>query len=88
MGKPVVLMALYSGGKHSKEEKRLLGTIENELGIRKLVEEHGYELITTDKKDPEPTSAFDEYLDRAEIIITTPFFPAYVTKPELQKLQT
>ena len=85
MGKPVVLMALYSGGKHSKEEKRLLGTIENELGIRKLVEEYGYELITTDNKDPEPTSAFDEYLDRAEIIITTPFFPAYVTKTRIAK---
>ena len=76
-------MALYTGGQHSKEEERLLGTIENELGIRKLVEEHGYELITTDDKDPEPTSTFDKYLDRAEIIITTPFFPAYVTRSRI-----
>ena len=85
MGKPKVLMVLYSGGKHAKEEPRLLGTTENELGIRKLVEEHGYELVTTDDKDPYPTSTFDKNLPDAEIIITTPFFPAYVTKERIAK---
>ncbi|EMG49626.1 Formate dehydrogenase, partial [Candida maltosa Xu316] len=85
MGKPKILMALYAGGKHAKEEARLLGTVENELGIRKLVEEHGYELVTTDDKDPEPNSAFDENLEDAEIIITTPFYPAYVTRSRIAK---
>ena len=59
MSKPKVLMAFYSGGKHAKEESRLLGTVENELGIRKLVEEHGYELITTADKEPSSNSDFD-----------------------------
>ena len=85
MSKPKVLMALYSGGKHAKEESRLLGTVENELGIRKLVEEHGYELITTADKEPSPNSDFDENLQDTEIIITTPFFPAYVTKERIAK---
>ncbi|RCK59182.1 Formate dehydrogenase 1 [Candida viswanathii] len=85
MGKPVILMVLYSGDHHAKEEPRLLGTTENELGIKKFAEEHGYDLITTDDKDPEPTSTFDKYLPEAEIIITTPFFPAYLTKSRVAK---
>ncbi|RCK62238.1 Formate dehydrogenase 1 [Candida viswanathii] len=85
MGKPVILMVLYSGDHHAKEEPRLLGTTENELGIRKFAEEHGYDLITTDDKDPESTSTFDKYLPEAEIIITTPFFPAYLTKSRVAK---
>ena len=85
MGKPKVLMVLYAGGNHAKEETRLLGTVENELGIRKLVEEHGYELVTTTDKEPAPTSAFDENLEDAEIIITTPFFPVYVNKERIAK---
>ncbi|CAX40057.1 NAD(+)-dependent formate dehydrogenase, putative [Candida dubliniensis CD36] len=85
MGKPKVLMVLYAGGNHAKEEAKLLGTVENELGIRKLVEEHGYELVTTTDKEPAPTSAFDENLEDAEIIITTPFFPAYVNRERIAK---
>ena len=86
MGKPKVLMVLYAGGNHAKEETRLLGTVENELGIRKLVEEHGYELVTTTDKEPAPTSAFDENLEDAEIIITTPFSQHMSIKKELLKL--
>ena len=43
MTKPKILLVLYAGGKHAEEEKKLLGTIENELGIRKFVEENGYD---------------------------------------------
>ncbi|KAK6868094.1 Formate dehydrogenase 1 [Candida tropicalis] len=83
MTKPLILMVLYPGDKHSTDEPRLLGTVENELGIRKFVEEHGYELITTANKTPAPTSTFDKYLPEAEIIITTPFYPAYLTEERL-----
>ena len=88
MSKPVILMALYTGGQHSKEEERLLGTIENELGIRKLVEEHGYELITTDDKDPEPTSTFDKYL--TELKSSSPLHSSQLMlqDQELPMLQT
>ncbi|CAN3363126.1 formate dehydrogenase 1 [Diutina catenulata] len=79
MSKGKVLLVLYEGKEHAKEEPKLLGCIENELGIRKLVEEAGYELVTTTDKDPEPTSEVDKQLKDAEIIITTPFYPAYVT---------
>ena len=42
-------------------------------------------MVTTDDKDPYPTSTFDKNLPDAEIIITTPFFPAYVTKERIAK---
>lgn len=65
MSKGKVLLVLYEGKEHAKEEPKFLGCIENELGIRKLVEEAGYELVTTTNKDPEPTSEVDKQLKDA-----------------------
>ena len=80
MSKGKVLLVLYEGGKHAQEQEKLLGCIENELGVRKFVEEQGYELVATTDKDPEPTSTVDKELKDAEIVITTPFFPAYISR--------
>ena len=49
----------------------LLGTTENELGIRKWLEDQGHTLVTTSDKEGED-STFDKELVDAEIIITTP----------------
>lgn len=80
MSKGKVLLVLYEGGKHAQEQEKLLGCIENELGVRKFIEEQGYELVATTDKDPEPTSTVDKELKDAEIVITTPFFPAYISR--------
>ncbi|QHS76459.1 formate dehydrogenase (NAD+) [Saccharomyces paradoxus] len=80
MSKGKILLVLYEGGKHAEEQEKLLGCIENELGIREFIEEQGYELITTTDKDPEPNSTVDRELKDAEIVITTPFFPAYISR--------
>ncbi|GAX68596.1 formate dehydrogenase (NAD+) [Saccharomyces cerevisiae] len=80
MSKGKVLLVLYEGGKHAEEQEKLLGCIENELGIRNFIEEQGYVLVTTIDKDPEPTSTVDRELKDAEIVITTPFFPAYISR--------
>jgi len=85
MSKGKVLLVLYEGGEHAKQEKKLLGSLENELGIRKYIEDNGYELVSTSDKDPEPTSRVDKELEDAEIVITTPFFPAYVTRTRIAK---
>lgn len=85
MAKPKVLLVLYKGYKHAEEEDKLLGCLENELGARKFIEDSGYELVTTDDKDPEPNSSFDKELETAEIVITTPFFPAYITRSRIAK---
>lgn len=78
-----VLLVLYKGGEHAKQEQKLLGCLENELGIRELIEKNGYELVSTDDKDPEPKSKVDKELADAEIVITTPFFPAYITRERI-----
>lgn len=85
MAKPKVLLVLYEGKDHARQEPKLLGCLENELGIRKFVESHGYELVSTADKDPIGSSEVDSHLQDAEIIITTPFFPAYVTKERIEK---
>ncbi|KAH6641472.1 formate dehydrogenase [Chaetomium tenue] len=62
----------------------LLGTTENELGIRKWLEDQGHTLVTTSDKDGE-NSTFDRELVDAEVIITTPFHPGYLTAERLAK---
>ena len=42
-----VLLVLYDGGQHAKDVPELLGTTENELGIRKWLEDQGHTLVTT-----------------------------------------
>jgi len=79
-----VLLVLYDGGEHAEQVPELLGTTENELGIRKWLEDQGHELITTSDKDREG-SEFDKHLVDAEIIITTPFHPGYLTAERLEK---
>jgi hypothetical protein len=63
------------GGVHAEQEPQLLGTTENELGIRKWIEEQGHELVTTSDKEGEG-SEFDKHLVDAEVIITTPYVGA------------
>lgn len=59
------------GHEHAKDEPKLLGTTENELGIRKWLEDNGHTLVTTSDKEGE-NSTFDKELVDAEVIITTP----------------
>lgn len=54
------------------QQPDLLGTTENELGLRKWLEDQGHTLVTTSDKDTED-SVFDKELEDAEIIITTPY---------------
>ncbi|KAL2837266.1 hypothetical protein BJX68DRAFT_249890 [Aspergillus pseudodeflectus] len=79
-----VLMVLYDGGEHAKQQPGLLGTTENELGIRKWLEDQGHTVVTTSDKDSED-SVFDRELVDAEVIITTPFHPGYLTAERLAK---
>ena len=74
----------FQGGEHSKQQPGLLGTTENELGIRKWLESQGHTLVTTSDKDREG-SKFDQELVDAEVIITTPFHPGYLTAERLAK---
>lgn len=80
-----VLLVLYDGGQHAKDVPELLGTTENELGLRKWLEDQGHTLVTTSDKEEDVNSKFDQELVDAEIIITTPFHPGYLNAKRLAK---
>jgi formate dehydrogenase len=62
----------------------LLGSVSGELGLRSFVEERGHELIVTADKDG-PDSIFEQELPSAEIVISQPFWPAYLTAERIAK---
>ncbi|OJT03179.1 Formate dehydrogenase [Trametes pubescens] len=74
-----VLAVLYKGGEAAKQEPRLLGSVENQLGIREWLEAQGHEYIVTDSKEG-PDSVFQKELKDTDILITTPFHPGYLTR--------
>ncbi|KAG2356457.1 hypothetical protein BDR07DRAFT_1491957 [Suillus spraguei] len=79
-----VLAILYKGGDAAASEPRLLGTVENQLGIRKWLESQGHEYIVSDSKEG-ADSDFQKHIVDAEILITTPFHPGYLTADLITK---
>ncbi|HXF30851.1 MAG TPA: NAD-dependent formate dehydrogenase [Solirubrobacterales bacterium] len=62
----------------------LLGCVSGELGLRPYLEAAGHELIVTSDKDG-PDSEFERHLADAEVVISQPFFPAYLTAERIAK---
>jgi formate dehydrogenase len=56
----------------------LLGSVSGELGLRSFLESLGLTLVVTSDKDG-VNSTFDRELRDAEIVISQPFWPAYLT---------
>jgi len=79
-----VLLVLYSAGSHAADELKLLGCTENELGIRDWLESQGHELVTTSDKEG-PDSELDKHIVDAEVVITTPFHPGYISRERIEK---
>jgi formate dehydrogenase len=62
----------------------LLGSVSGELGLRPFLEGLGHELVvTSDKEGPE--SVFERELPDAEVVISQPFWPAYLTAERIAK---
>ena len=66
------------------EPGALLGSVSGELGLRKFLESQGHKLIVTADKDG-PNSAFERELPNAEVVISQPFWPAYLTAERITK---
>src|SRR3954468_22961400 len=62
----------------------LLGSVSGELGLRKFVESAGHQLVVTSSKDG-ADSVFDRELPDAEVVISQPFWPAYLTAERIAK---
>ncbi len=63
---------------------QLLGSVSGELGLRKFLEASGHTLVVTADKDG-ANSVFDRELADAEIVISQPFWPAYLTAERIAK---
>ena len=62
----------------------LLGSVSGELGLRKFLEAGGHTLVVTSDKDG-PDSVFERELVDADVIISQPFWPAYLTPERIAK---
>lgn len=62
----------------------LVGCVSGALGLRKFFEDAGHELVVTSDKDG-PDSEFERELPDADIVISQPFWPAYITKERFAK---
>ncbi len=63
---------------------QLLGSVSGALGLRKFLEGLGHELVVTSDKDG-TDSVFERELPDAQIIISQPFWPAYLTAERIAK---
>ena len=81
----------YPGGQTTPTPKQidftpgeLLGSVSGALGLRKYLEDLGHTLIVTSDKEGEG-SVFDRELPDADIVISQPFWPAYLTPERIAK---
>src|SRR5216683_402793 len=62
----------------------LLGSVSGELGLRSFLEAAGHTLVVTSDKDG-PDSVFERELVDADVVISQPFWPAYLTAERIGK---
>ncbi|GAQ83364.1 formate dehydrogenase [Klebsormidium nitens] len=82
-GKHKILAVLYKAGEYA-DNKKFLACAENGLGVKEWLKEQGHEFIVTDDKEG-PDSELEKQLPTIDILITTPFHPAYMSKERIQK---
>ena len=81
----------YPGGQTTPTPKQidfkpgeLLGSVSGELGLRKFLERLGHTFVVTSDKDGE-NSVFERELPDADVVISQPFWPAYLTAERMTK---
>jgi len=63
---------------------QLLGSVSGGLGLRRFLMDAGHTLVITSDKDG-PDSAFERELPDADVVISQPFWPAYLTRERIAK---
>jgi len=81
----------YPGGQTAPTPKgsdikpgELLGDVTGGLGLRKFCKDHGHNLVVTSDKEGSD-SVFDRELPDADVVISQPFWPAYLTRERIEK---
>jgi formate dehydrogenase len=78
-----IVAVLYEGGEIAAKEPRMLGCVENELGLREWLESLGHEYVVISDKEGE-NNRLDKELPDTDILISTPFHPAYLTEERIK----
>src|SRR5258708_36270326 len=63
---------------------QLLGSVSGELGLRRFLEDAGHTLVVTSDKEG-ADSAFDRELPDADVVISQPFSPPYLTMERIAR---
>lgn len=82
-GKKIVGV-FYKAGEYAKLNPNFVGCVERALGIRDWLESQGHQYIVTDDKEG-PHSELEKHIPDLEVLITTPFHPAYVTEERIKR---
>uniref|UniRef100_A0A5B7ANN6 Formate dehydrogenase, mitochondrial n=1 Tax=Davidia involucrata TaxID=16924 RepID=A0A5B7ANN6_DAVIN len=82
-GKKIVGV-FYKANEYASMNPNFLGCAENALGIRDWLESQGHQYIVTDDKEG-PNCELEKHIPDLEVLITTPFHPAYVTAERIKK---
>jgi formate dehydrogenase len=84
-------IAAYPGGQSAPTPSaidftpgELLGSVSGELGLRTFLERAGHALVVTAEKDG-PDSVFERELVDTDVVISQPFWPAYLTAERIAK---
>lgn len=63
---------------------QLLGSVSGALGLKKYLEDLGHTFIVTSDKEG-PDSVFEKELPDVDIVISQPFWPAYLSRERIEK---
>ncbi|MDX6279212.1 MAG: formate dehydrogenase [Kribbellaceae bacterium] len=84
-------IASYPGGQTAPTPKAidftpgaLLGSVSGELGLRAYLESRGHTLVVTSSKDGDD-SVLDRELPDTDVVISQPFWPAYISAERMAK---
>ena len=87
----IPMLTVYPGGQSMPSPSainfspgQLLGCVSGELGLRKFLEDRGHTFVVTSDKDGRD-SVFEKEIVDADIVISQPFWPAYITTERIAK---
>ncbi|BBN05664.1 formate dehydrogenase [Marchantia polymorpha subsp. ruderalis] len=83
-GKSLKIVGVLYKAKQYAENPKFLGCAENALGLREWLEGLGHQYIVTDDKEG-PNCELEKHIPDMDILITTPFHPAYMTPERIKK---
>ncbi|PON36658.1 Erythronate-4-phosphate dehydrogenase [Parasponia andersonii] len=83
-GSKKIVGVFYKANEYAKLNPNFVGCVEGALGIRDWLESKGHQYIVTDDKEG-PASELEKHIPDLEVLITTPFHPAYVTAERIKR---